>query len=513
MKNKIKLMAFILAAMSVLSSCGEKKQEADGKMTISWLPQCDSPVDADSPVMAKIEEELGIDIDLIYIDRSKKTELLNVRIAAGEIPDVFSPPEANTFGQYCDQGIIAEIPEDILMSKGKELYEITKQNGGENIWEYGKFDGKLYGIPLLNMQAKYPLVPIWRDDWLKKVGIDKIPETLEEAEAAFYAFSEKDPDGNGQRDTYGLSNNGMSAVYGAFGIQPEIWMEKDGKIVYTSTTEEMKQALMLLNKWYKDGVIDPEFISGENKGQSWSNAVSFWNGKIGFSVPGMYYNVGEPTDLTAGSVNYVNFKKIQGDNATYKTAIPFKGADGKSGTLKWGVNSGAFLCVGRMVKDDAAKMEKIIEINNRLVSDLDFYTLVRKGIENVHYEIKDGRYVSLVDTTNDSLALSKLGLSSNGIGANSNNFDYLMEVTVDKFEVAEAIANFEGYQNAVFGTLPSAAQYMTTISAKIKEANVLFITGEKSFDEWDSYVAELNSAGLETLTKEANDWYYKYNAR
>ena len=103
MKNKIKLMAFILAAMSVLSSCGEKKQEAVGKMTISWLPQCDSPVDADSPVMAKIEEELGIDIDLIYIDRSKKTELLNVRIAAGEIPDVFSPPEANTFGQYCSQ--------------------------------------------------------------------------------------------------------------------------------------------------------------------------------------------------------------------------------------------------------------------------------------------------------------------------------------------------------------------------------------------------------------------------
>ena len=512
MKNKIKLTALLLAAMSILSSCGEKKQETGGKMTISWLPQCDSPVDADSPVIAKIEEEIGVELDLIYIDRSKMTELLNVRIASGEIPDVFRVNDPNTFGTYRDQGILSEIPEDVLMSKGKALYEVTKQNGGENIWEYAKENGKIYGVPVLNMQGKYPLVPIWRDDWLKNVGIDKIPETLEEAEAAFYAFSEKDPDGNGQRDTYGLSNNGMSAVYGAFGIQPEIWMEKDGQIVYTSTTEEMKQALMLLNKWYKDGVIDPEFISGENKGQSWANAVSFWNGKIGFSVPGMYYNVSEAGTYTAASVNYTNFKQIQGENATYKAAPPFKGADGKSGTLKWGTFGGSYLCVGRPVKDDAAKMEKIIEINNRLMDDLSFYALSVKGIENEHYEIRDGRYVNIVDTKTDSLATSKLGLSTNGIGhINGNSFEFATETNADKYESANALANFEGYQNAVFGSLPSAAQYMTTISAKIKEANVLFITGEKSFDEWDSYVAELNAAGLETLTKEANDWYYKYN--
>ena len=52
---------------------------------------------------------------------------------------------------------------------------------------------------------------------------------------------------------------------------------------------------------------------------------------------------------------------------------------------------------------------------------------------------------------------------------------------------------------------------MATISAKVEEANVLFITGQKSFDEWDSYIAELNKAGLEQLTKEANEWYKQYN--
>ncbi len=515
MKQKLRIVALFLCALLALTGCGAGSNTGtkDGEvMTITWLPQCDSPVDENSPVIKELEKELGVNFEFIYIDRSKKAELLNVRIASGEIPDVFVPSDVNTFGLYMQQGVLAEIPEKVLMNEGKTLYEITKQNGGDNIWEYAKEDGKIYGIPILSIQGQYPLVPIWRDDWLREVGIDKIPETLEEAEKAFYAFANNDPDGNGQKDTYGLSNNGMQAVYGAFGIQPEIWQEIDGKVVYTSTTAQMKEALMLLNKWYKDGVIDPEFISGENKGQSWANAVSFWNGKIGFSVPGMYYNVSEPNEYSVASVNYSNFKKIQGDDASYVAAKPFTGKDGKSGTTKWGVFSGAMLCVGRHVKDDPAKMAKIIEINNRLMEDEELYALVVKGIEGEHYEIRNDRYVNIVDTTADSLALSKLGLSSNGIGyLNGNNFEFAKLTNADRYETADKIANFEGYQNAILGSLPSSAQYMPTITAKVQEAKILFITGEKPFSEWDQYVEELNHAGLSTLTQEANDWYNKYN--
>ena len=48
-----------------------------------------------------------------------------------------------------------------------------------------------------NYANKYHIASVWRDDWLKKVGIDKIPETLDEAETAFYKFRNDDPDGNG----------------------------------------------------------------------------------------------------------------------------------------------------------------------------------------------------------------------------------------------------------------------------------------------------------------------------
>lgn len=59
-------------------------------------------------------------------------------------------------------------------------------------------------------------------------------------------------------------------VYGAFGFLPDRWTEKDGKLVYGAVQPEIKEALTLLNKRYKDGVIDPEFITGENNGGYWA---------------------------------------------------------------------------------------------------------------------------------------------------------------------------------------------------------------------------------------------------
>ena len=167
---------------------------------------------------------------------------------------------------------------------------------------------------------------------------------------------------------------------------------------------------------------------------------------------------------------------------------------------------------GRQVKDDPAKMAKIIEINNRLMEDLDLYALALKGIEGEHHEIRDGRYYNIIDTSKDANAATRLGVGNNGIGfILGNQFEFSKETTVDKYEYADKVAQIPGYANVVVGSLPSAAQSMATITAKVEEANVLFITGQKSFDEWDAYIAELNKAGLEQLTKEANEWYKQYN--
>ena len=51
-------------------------------------------------------------------------------------------------------------------------------------------------------------------------------------------------------------------VFGYFQAFPRQWYaDKNGDIIYGSTTNENKQALALLAKWYKEGLIDREFAT------------------------------------------------------------------------------------------------------------------------------------------------------------------------------------------------------------------------------------------------------------
>lgn len=498
----------------------DKVAEKEEPIVIDWMPQNDQPVDENSEVVKKLEEQFNCEFNFIYLDRNKERELLNVRIASGEIPDVMRVND-DIYRQYISQGVLADIPEDMVKEVAPTLYDQTLENGGKYAWEYPKEGDILYGLPYLNADGKYHFVNIWREDWLKNVGINSIPETLEEAEEAFYKFANNDPDGNGQKDTYALSDKGMSSIFGAFGGVPYTskgggstytWTAKDGEVVLTATMPEMKEALTLLNKWYKDGLVDPEFITGENKGQYWGKSVTFWNGKIGFSTPGKHYHVAPPLhEGEAGSTNYQGYVELNGTDNLFAVGKPIVGPEGAFGAESWGTFPGIYVVLGKQVADDEAKMKKILEINEALVSDFDTYILAKFGLEGKHYAQKDGVYSYLSELTKEITA--KTGLNTNGINyLGSNNFDFTKNTTGRKYEYAEEISLYsDNYKNAVWAGLPSDIQYKATVYKKVLENYFLFITGERDLDEFDTFVEELNKAGLEQLTKEANDWYNRYN--
>lgn len=367
----------------------------------------------------------------------------------------------------------------------------------------------MYGLPILNKDGKYHQVSIWRDDWLKKVGINKIPETLDEAEQAFYKFRNEDPDGNGKKDTYALSLNGIKGVLDAYGPTPfdMFWSLKDGEVVLNATRPEMKDALTRLHKWYADGLIDPEFITGENKGQHFAHSVVFWNGRIGYSVPGMPYHV-YPSFRDGeypGSANYTNFKELQGENATFDYGYPLVGPDGTSRALSWGVFAGDYFMMGRNVKTGSEKMKKILEICEALNTDHDFYMLTGYGREGIDYEMNGKAVVSKIDRKQGH----SLGLATNGIQYLVNNFEFV-ENDPDSEEVAFSKKygqTGKAYTNVVWGGLPSDTTYKEIIKQKVEENYFAFIIGNRDIGEFDAFVQELNAAGLEQLTKEAREWY------
>lgn len=106
-----------------------------------------------------------------------------------------------------------------------------------------------------------------RSDWLANLGLD-VPVTFDDFIAVAEAFTNQDPDQDGEDDTYGMvlhrdnwgMPGGLEPFFNAHHAYPNIWIEDgQGGIVFGSVQPAMKEALRALHDLYERGIIDKEF--------------------------------------------------------------------------------------------------------------------------------------------------------------------------------------------------------------------------------------------------------------
>ncbi|NSW90426.1 MAG: ABC transporter substrate-binding protein [Firmicutes bacterium] len=525
----VKMVSILLVVfiMFSLAGCGKTEKDNDSKgsktgsekepdsenkeekvYTIDWNGLQYGPVKDDAPVKKILEEKFNVKFNMIYVDRSKYLELMNLKFANNEIPDVFTALNVNTLIQWVDQDLLAEIPESFIREHApniaKEIDSYKKYD--EKVWKFSLVDGKNYGILAHNADMVYHSPVIWRNDWLKNVGINKLPETLAEFETALYKFAKEDPDKNGKPDTYGLSADGFNAIYGTSGYWPTFWNKKGNEVVWGGIQPEIKQVLATLNKWYKDGVIDPEFVTGENQGGYWAISHAFVNGRIGMTARGNYYHwnypyyEGEP----GGVGNYENFVKIQPKTASYAFGRPAIGADGKTGMGIGGVIS-HFCVFGKQLEKDPDKLARILKILDALASDYDLYLNAKYGIEGQHWDYTAQKEPWFKDEFKSVEAQASIGAGNAFLPWQS--MDFYRKLRPFHFAFAEKSVNYEKYVNQVPVGLPSSGKYKADLDKLQEQTFMKIITGDQSIDSFDTFVDQWNKMGGEQLTKEANDWY------
>ncbi|REE68788.1 carbohydrate ABC transporter substrate-binding protein (CUT1 family) [Paenibacillus taihuensis] len=249
------------------------------------------------------EDKLGIKIKNNWVIKGNDTsdpylQKMNVTLASGDLPDII-PVNATQLKQLADSNQIEDMTELYEKYASPLLKEILSEEGS-GPFDAATFDGRLMAIPQTGSsieQAQF----IWiRTDWLDKLGL-KAPRTMDDVLAISKAFAERDPDGNGQKDTFGLaitkdlwgSAMGLEGFMAGYGAYPNIWLEdSSGKLVYGSVQPEMKKALQALQTMYKNGELDPEF--GVKEGSKISEVIA--NGKIGMEY-GQQWNSIWPLQL------------------------------------------------------------------------------------------------------------------------------------------------------------------------------------------------------------------------
>jgi putative aldouronate transport system substrate-binding protein len=231
-----------------------------------------------NPMTRWINEKLNIRYKVAWeAENTEYANKLSLSIASNDVPDLVPMRTAEylIFRSMVQNGLAADLGEAYEKCAGDYMRDTFASYDNNNLEPF-TIDGKLYALG--GGQYAYEHELVWvRKDWLDKCGLD-MPKTADDIANIVRVFKEKKPGGkdvagipitssdNAAIGGYNASFEGSSVLYSTGGA-PKVWVRgEDGEIVYGSILPGMKDGLQILADWYKEGIIDRQFITRPKSG-------------------------------------------------------------------------------------------------------------------------------------------------------------------------------------------------------------------------------------------------------
>lgn len=219
-KQKISLGLSAAMLLTLASACSDKDAAPSatgsgndaGPIKLLYTKGGFEKAPDDNPIKTAIEKGSGVKFEQISPPSANYADQVPVILASNDKPDVAVMPTSQAVFDYAKQGALLDLTPYL-----KYMPDIQKSVPKEAL-DYFTVDGKLWAIPIWTSPQRYNFVI--RADWMKKLNLT-VPKTLDELHNVLVAFAEKDPDGNGVKDTYGISGLGLDSldgIFGAFGV-------------------------------------------------------------------------------------------------------------------------------------------------------------------------------------------------------------------------------------------------------------------------------------------------------
>jgi len=330
------------------------------------------------------------------------------------------------------------------------------------------------------------------------------------------AFKDKDPNGNGKADEipfvngHGAANGGnILPIINSFGAHLGLYVANDGTVKYGPMEPAYKNGLTYLAKLYKDGLLDPDYIT---------TTSDQWLAKTTGNVAGFQYA------WPAGGFANPN-AALQKLDPKFKLMpiAPVKGPNGDR--FKDTQSAGRYLAYRNAITSKDKVPETTVRYLNYCFTQ-DGQRLIEWGIEGVHYTMVDGRpqYTDLI-TKNPQGLSPEAARTRDGIDITCLPYmiGWESHFQAMKGPAPWTVRAWELYREpgmveAPFPTL----QYKTDESVRYNQFNSdinntyvpemanKFIMGIESLSKFDDFVAQLQKMKVDEWLKVVNAAYGRY---
>lgn len=472
--------AMALSMAAGLSGCGGSKAD-----TLTWYMTGDEPADLEM-VMEKVNEivepELGLKLDMQYLDTASYAEKMKLKMASGEAFDLLFT------------GYLYPYQDTVALGGLYDITELAEQEGLLDVIPQGfidsaRIDGKLYAIPNVQVASNPKCFVIDQVD-ADVAGVD-----IEAVQAAALAYS----NGTGTKEAYAEKLTDMFTKFKAAAPEKYVYqtgylpfvagryeevaegivIRKDGsstKFEREIDTEDYKFGIEQQYNWYANGYIKSD-IASAGTGTSSAEERDKISVQVGTWKPGQDESIKKSYAMEEPAYAFMHAPYME--RAAALSTMTGVGANTKHPV-------------------EAVKFLKMINTN------VELYNLIVFGIEGVHYnKDEDGKIVMAEDTGYDMSGMA---------WALGNQFNaYLMAGQEDGVWEETEKMNDEAIKSPLLGFVPdfsnvsSEMANLSTIRAEYF-AKTDYCT-EDPANWWDEYVAKLEQAGIDKVLAELQSQY------
>lgn len=210
----------------------------------------------DTKMAKEFQERTGVEIEYLHPPQGQAGEQFNLMIATDELPDLIgygwlSYPGGP--GKAIADNIIVEL-NDLVDQYAPNFKKVLESD--PMIDKMSKTDdGKYYMFPCI-MGGERNMVsygPVMRKDWLDDLGLE-VPTTIDEWYDVLIAFRDQ------KNAPAPFLGNDITRMACAFDIVDGFYQE-DGNIKYGPIEPSYRDYLETMNRWYKEGLIDPDYAA------------------------------------------------------------------------------------------------------------------------------------------------------------------------------------------------------------------------------------------------------------
>lgn len=301
-KKYIAPVASLLVLSTLLSGCGSKTNEQDSvketnvKTTESktgdnneptklkyWVGFSSTSIETlkENEVYKKIENDLNIDFEFIHPPKGQSSENYNLLIAANDLPDIFesAPKYPGGPDRAIADGVYLRLNEAI--EQYAPDYKAVLNYNDEIRRQVVSAEGNIWSFECIQLAKE----PAWggaiiREDYLNRIGMEA-PQTMDDWYKTLKAMKDQiteieypllfpiDDWRFKETDTF----------IGSYGITND-FVNENKTVKYGPIEPAFKEFVTVMNKWYEEGLIDPDFVTRDSE----SRDALFTSGKAGASI-------------------------------------------------------------------------------------------------------------------------------------------------------------------------------------------------------------------------------------